>query len=351
VFGFTSSDELEVTKRNPGFLDQRMALAWVRENVHAFGGDCEKITIQGQSAGGYSVKNLWALPPTPLPFRATIMESQALLAPPGSGWDKLMDLVNCTDAPSQITCAQAVDAQTMATLATKNLLFFPPTVDNVTHIDHVERAIFNKTPARVPLLIGTNGNEVGAYVALLQSLNVSATTFTSLLPGSPQVFNALLEAQVKQTGDPTAALTHVLNQYLFTCGNRALASLAALNGYPTWRYLYNGTFAAFDLVPGGESHGATHSSELPIAFGTYPTGNTTEHDRLAALSEYVQERWTAFVKDPAGGLDWPGYFSGPAEDVLLIGNGGAVNGTVVGSGVVDYDCALYEQWIVGAGTV
>jgi carboxylesterase type B len=350
VFGFAPSPELDHTKRNPGFLDQRMALAWVRENIHAFGGDCEKITIQGQSAGGYSVKNLWALPPNPLPFRAAIMESQALLAPPGNGWNKLIDLVNCTEAESQLACMQAIDASTIAILATKNLLFFPPTVDNITHIGHVEQAIFSKNPAHIPLLIGTNGNELGAAAALLQTSNVSTKSLASFLPASPEVFNQVLSAEVNRAGDPIAALTHVLNQYLFTCSNAALASLAALNGYPTWRYLYNGTFSSFEQVPGGESHGATHSSELPIVFGTYPT-TTAEHARLAALSGYVQGQWTAFVKDPMHGLEWPKYFSEPAGDVLLVGNEGAVDGTVVSSSVVDYDCALYDQWIIAGGTM
>jgi hypothetical protein len=71
------------------------------------------------------------------------MESQALRAPPGNGWNKPIDLVNCTEAESQLACMQAIDASTIAILATKNLLFFPPTVGNITHIDHVEQAVFS----------------------------------------------------------------------------------------------------------------------------------------------------------------------------------------------------------------
>jgi len=173
VFGFAPSDELALTQRNLGFLDQRLALAWVHENIKAFGGDNSKITLEGQSAGAYSVKNLWALPPNPLPFRAAIMESQSTLLP-SNDWDKLVGLLNCTQAISKLACVQAADAMTIGSLASKYLLSFPPTVDGVTHLDHIEHAIEAKTAAPVPILIGTNGNELGQLIPILQSGNASS---------------------------------------------------------------------------------------------------------------------------------------------------------------------------------
>lgn len=59
MFGFMSHPE--ITKENPeaptnfGLLDQRMAIQWVKDNIEAFGGDSQNITIGGQSAGGASV--------------------------------------------------------------------------------------------------------------------------------------------------------------------------------------------------------------------------------------------------------------------------------------------------------
>jgi hypothetical protein len=58
-------------------------------------------------------------------------------------------------------------------LASGHLLFFPPTVDGKPHLDHIELAIAAKTAAPVLLLIGTNGDEVGVLLPLLQSYNTS----------------------------------------------------------------------------------------------------------------------------------------------------------------------------------
>lgn len=101
VFGFTPSPELDLEKRNPGFLDQRMALKWVYENIETFGGDPEAITLEGQSAGAYSVKQLWANPMEPVMFRGAIMQSQSLTAAV-DGWPALTQLLNCSTAYSPL---------------------------------------------------------------------------------------------------------------------------------------------------------------------------------------------------------------------------------------------------------
>jgi cholinesterase len=53
VFGFPGAPTLK--HFNPGFLDQRLAVEWTRDNIAAFGGDPERISLYGQSAGSMSV--------------------------------------------------------------------------------------------------------------------------------------------------------------------------------------------------------------------------------------------------------------------------------------------------------
>ncbi|MFI6159110.1 MULTISPECIES: carboxylesterase family protein [unclassified Micromonospora] len=60
--GFEGFGEIDGAPANRGLLDQVAALEWVRDNIRAFGGDPDRVTVFGQSAGGGSAAALLAMP-------------------------------------------------------------------------------------------------------------------------------------------------------------------------------------------------------------------------------------------------------------------------------------------------
>ena len=74
VFGFFSLGTEDVPG-NQGLRDQQLALSWVQDNIEAFGGNPDSVTIFGQSAGSYSVYMQVLSPQAPTLFKRAIGQS------------------------------------------------------------------------------------------------------------------------------------------------------------------------------------------------------------------------------------------------------------------------------------
>jgi len=106
VFGFpfgSSADEIPLNQRNLGLLDQELALEWVRLNIHAFGGDPNRISLMGQSAGATSVTWFLQRHPVNPPFRSAIILSSVFLleSTPTTyeqAWTTFATAVGCTES-------------------------------------------------------------------------------------------------------------------------------------------------------------------------------------------------------------------------------------------------------------
>jgi carboxylesterase 2 len=167
VFGFSNSPEIPFGQQNSGLLDQRFALQWARSNIKAFGGDPDKITIFGESAGGESVKQLLANPPSPLPFRGAIMESQqaGLVGDGKLNYENVLTHFGCTT----LECIRAVPGTDIQAYVNSAGLMsgFPPVEGDGTYTSNALPSILSGKFANVPVMAGTNLDEFRVFLEVL----------------------------------------------------------------------------------------------------------------------------------------------------------------------------------------
>ncbi|KAJ0296513.1 hypothetical protein COL5a_004722 [Colletotrichum fioriniae] len=342
IFGFSNSPEIATGSQNSGYLDQRFALQWVQSNIAQFGGDPSRVTIFGESAGGESVKQLLANPPSPLPFSAAIMESQqSLLLGSGSdSYSKVLKNFNCAD----IKCLRQVSATDIKAYIEAQALVFPPVNGDGTSINDVRNSISSKKWPKIPVIMGTTLNEARVFLAV-EGMNDGASALSSAL-SQIGVTSSITKAAIttsyaaKALNDPYVVADRIITDAIFTCTTSTLASYLAVNGYTAYRYRYDPVFASTSIFA---NPGSYHTSEIPSVFGTYPAyskwGSATAQQ--TKLSSYMQGVWGGFAKNPSGGVGWPKIGSALGFELGLLGSGSSSGVTVSATLAADYPCALY----------
>ncbi|HKP57399.1 MAG TPA: carboxylesterase family protein [Polyangiales bacterium] len=321
---------------NAGCLDQIAALRWVRDNILAFGGDPDSVTIAGESAGAYSVAMLLGMPAARGSFHRAIAQSGARLTrgsgDPSRHTQELLRVLEITEpridalwklpAHSFLAAQQRVAAGETGPAVS---VPFAPVFDGDTLPLPLDQAMARGAWAGVPLLIGTNRDEINLFLGpALKRLDeplADAELMRQLrdlvLGASDDQLRALLE--VYRHSRKARQLPH---------GERAL--LAAISGDALWR-IASGRFAeacrrsqpqVFEYLFTYESpamRGALrscHALELPFVFGTLDAPGQAQFagagEAVQRLSERMMASWLAFTRSgdpsvPGPNQAWPAY--------------------------------------------
>lgn len=326
---------------NFGILDQILALEWVHENISAFGGDPDKVTIYGESAGAMSTGIHLVSPKSAGLFRAAMMESN----PYGLPYKTLKQAEplakefagNLGCASDDIGCMRAklpelvLDAQQQKDFVwpalfqgIKDMLVWSPVIDGGILIEQpLEAALSGKL--KKPVIIGTNTNEALLFVEKAKSglgwKTVSDFDYRLTMDfifRDHELRKKIYGKYPPNGKDNTRLISKVLTDYLFTCPNLD-ASTHASNG--TWSYLFDHvpSFKVWPLISAC-ADAVCHSAELSFVFHT-PEGRGNKFTPPEnALSDLMVEYWTDFAKDlDMGGKSnaWPEFMPGSRSLIFV----------------------------------
>jgi para-nitrobenzyl esterase len=321
---------------NDGLMDQIAALRWVRQNIARFGGDPDKVTIAGQSAGGISVLALLVSHRSRGLFQRAIVESgsfaltQRPLADAKAAGEAFAAQAGCADQSAR--CLRSLPVQSLVDKFTAPVI--PGVVDGRILTESIGSALAAGRFARVPVLNGVNHLEELLFTAGL-GLAVSGGTFVPVPvhPVTPEGYTADITAVlgVSQARAASIAALYPLDAYplpdvafatLVSDANFACPALQVdrwtSRRVPTFAYQFNDDNAPERLAPLPPA--ATHSSEIQYIFDepNTPLPGTLTADQQA-LAGSMRAAWATFAAngDPStSSLAWPSF--DPGEQVMSL---------------------------------
>lgn len=311
TLGFLATDELadegaEDGWGNYGLADQQAALEWVQRNVGAFGGDPDRVTIVGESAGGFSVCGHLASPAS-----AGLFHQASILS--GGGCDRLrggdeartagqefLDAVGCDD----MACARDLPVDEVLSGPAQSSLV----ADDVTY-DATAYQLAADGLLDVPVLIGSNADEATLFT--LGRGEPSEEELRDLVAATVTDPEAVLAAYPADAFDTQLARYQAISTDAgFTCPALRFAEVLPE------AYVYHYTYVSASNPLG---LGATHGAELALLFG-HPEGiailDAETDAETAAVSAALQSAWSEFVKGNPPTPDWEPF--GEAGRIMIL---------------------------------
>jgi para-nitrobenzyl esterase len=329
AFPALSQEHPDEPKGNYAYMDQIAALKWVKENIAAFGGNPNNVTIFGESAGGVSVQSLLTIPTARDLFQKAIVES-------GGGRDGVLTgrPINKENADTYYPISaetigvnfakkhgiQGTDAAALEKLRALSVpeivdggqetdgrggapIYPGPILDGKLVVETAQSAYNAGKQAKVPLMIGSNSAEVPAGFVNATSKEALLNLFGSMKAEAKAVYDS--------DGDTEFAkmLTWVNTDKVWAEPARFSARAMVAKGAPAYIYLFSYVSPSMQQFM---RYGAAHASEIGYVFDNLRTrtgADTIQKDKEVA--KLMNTYWTNFSKtgNPNGGglPKWPVY--------------------------------------------
>jgi para-nitrobenzyl esterase len=341
-----SAESANGVSGNYGFEDQLLSLEWVKQNIGAFGGNSNDVTIFGESAGGFSVCAAIVSPQGAGLFRRAITESGPCgvplptLAGAQASGATIVSALGCGDSTNPETVACLRNASVDAILAEQanitsaasllSLAAFFPNVDGLLIPQQPILSVALGQYNHVPVIEGTNHDEGRLFVALGFDLNPAVGTITpaeypiaiqgiaaalvteesGLLPTTSTTASTsggsnanevnmisqeiLREYPLSNYSGPGEALGAVLTDGIFSCTANITNELFSLS-VPTFAYEFNDENVPTTLLPAVSfPYGATHTDELQFLF-TLAGAPSALSGSEQSLATSMKSYWTTFA--------------------------------------------------------
>ncbi|KAK6543526.1 hypothetical protein TWF694_000272 [Orbilia ellipsospora] len=339
--GWLAISDTDITG-NYGLSDMVTGLQWVQKYIRYYGGDPNRVTIMGESAGAGNVRTLMASPAAKGLFHAAIMESQPIGYIPNRWYTEYRTIeetttafgagvladTNCTNARDKEACLRALDPSFIALLPVQANY---PIMDGRYIISSALPVTGKGFLNSVPTLLGSNRDELGitlsqllppytnfteslAAISLLLTQDITAVANSPAFPLSP--------------GDPAAAVfnasVRVLTDGALKCLTYSTAYSAAKHHTlpAVYAFEFNRTYSPAGFTSAACSPPITpshpygdpnqeyfkcHAGEVDYAFGVVLRTGLPQRDEFdIPFSQLVLDHWASFVwnHDPNPSTDY-----------------------------------------------